>query len=180
MELLMSSDLDFNPKEIFNNFVQVGIVVMDIERSIRNLSKIFGIEPFRVIDWPPMDREDIERFYYGEPSVFTARMAFAELGPIELELIQPLEGESIWADFLQTHGEGIHHIRFNVDEIEGVINYLSEHGVESAQHGSGLRPGTKWVNFNTQDIIGFTIEVMNAIPGTDGRTPKIVDGIVQI
>jgi hypothetical protein len=156
------------------------VVVRDLDRTIAALTEIFGIGPFRTIEWPPADRNDIERYYYGQPAHFSARMAFTELGPVELELIQPLEGESIWADFLQDRGEGIHHIRFNVTEIEPAMHYLASHGIKDAQMGSGIRPGTKWVNFDTQARVGFVIEAMNVLAGTDGRTPKIVDGKVQI
>jgi hypothetical protein len=165
-----------SPKEIFSKFVQIGVVVADLEKAIRNLGEIFGIGPFRVIDWPPAGREDLMRFYHGEPGSFTARMAFTELGPVELELIQPVTGPSIWADFLRDHGEGIHHLRFNLDELDPVQAYLAEKGIPSAQHGSGIRPGTTWMNFASEDKVGFVIEVMKVLPGTDGRTPQIVDG----
>jgi len=165
-------------KETFRNCVQVGAVVKDLEQSIKVLTQVFGIGPFRVIDWPPAGRVDIERFYYGEPAEFTARMAFTEIGPVELELIQPVGGQSIWADFLREHGPGIHHIRFNTYDMESVLEYLAQNGIGVAQMGSGIRPGTMWANFDTQDLIGFTIEVMKALPGTDGRTPQIVDGKV--
>lgn len=167
-----------NPKEIFNNFVQIGVVVADLDASIKNLSEIFGIGPFRVIDWPPEGRTDIEKYYHGQPGNFTARMAFTELGSVELELIQPMEGESIWADFLREHGGGIHHIRFNVDNTRPVQEYLSEKGIESAQHGSGIRPGTTWMNFDSEEKVGFVIEIMNVLAGTDGRTPQILNGKV--
>lgn len=176
----MSNNPDLSPKDMFSNCVQIGIVVADIDRAMENLTEIFGIGPFRIIEWPPADRSDFLRFYYSQPGDFTARMAFTEVGMMELELIQPLEGESIWADFIREHGEGIHHIRFNVDDVKPVVEYLAGHGVQSAQHGSGLRPGTTWVNFDTQDIVGFTIEIMNVIPGTDGRTPGIVGGQVRV
>jgi hypothetical protein len=164
---------------MFSDFVQIGAVVEDIDRTVQALSDIFGIGPFRVIMWPPKDRDDIHREYYGEPASFTARMAFAELGAIELELIQPISGGSIWSDFLKEHGEGIHHIRFNVSNTKPVIAYLSDHGIGVSQSGSGLRPGTHWANLTTRDKVGFTIEIMNALPGTDGRTPQIIDGKVQ-
>jgi len=167
-----------NPKELFNNFVQIGVVVADLDAAIKHLEKIFGIGPFRIIDWPPEGRDNIERFYYTEPGNFTARMAFTELGPVELELIQPKEGESIWADFLREKGGGIHHIRFNVDEIGPVQEYLAGNDILPAQHGSGIRPGTHWMNFGSEDLVGFVIEVMKVAPGTDGRTPQIVDGKV--
>lgn len=163
----------------FSDFVQIGAVVEDVDRAIKALSEIFGIGPFRVITWPPEDRTNIKREYRGEPGNFTARMAFTEMGPVELELIQPLEGESIWADFLETHGEGIHHIRFNVSDIDPVIARLEDHGITVSQSGSGLRPGTTWANLATEEEVGFTIEIMNALPGTGGRTPQIVDGKVQ-
>ncbi len=166
------------PKEMFHNFVQIGVVVADLDKAVGYLAEIFGIGPFRVIDWPPEGRTDIQKFYYGEPGNFTARMAFAELGPVELELIQPLEGQSIWADFLRDHGGGIHHLRFNVDEIEPVQTYLAQNEIVSAQHGSGIRPGTLWMNFASEEKVGFVIEVMKVLPGTNGRTPQIVDGKV--
>jgi catechol 2,3-dioxygenase-like lactoylglutathione lyase family enzyme len=165
-----------SPKEMFSSFVQIGAVVADLEQATRYLTEVFGIGPFRVIGWPPQGRTDIKKFYYGEPGNFTARMAFTELGPVELELIQPLEGESIWLDFLRDHGGGIHHIRFNVDDVEPVQKYLAEKGIVSAQHGSGIRPGTTWMNFASEDKIGFVIEIMNALPGTNGRTPQIDEG----
>jgi hypothetical protein len=167
-----------SPNEMFKKFVQIGVVVADLDKTIQQLSEIFGIGPFRVIDWPPEGRNDIQKFYHGRPGNFTARMAFTELGSVELELIQPVAGESIWADFLHEHGGGIHHIRFNVDEIEPVQDYLLNKGIEAAQYGSGIRPGTLWMNFDTEDKVGFVIEVMKVLPGTDGRTPKIIDGKV--
>jgi len=166
-------------RQLFQNFVQIGVVVRDLEKATGALSEVFGIGPFRVIDWPPPDRTDIERYYYGMRGEFTARMAFSELGPVELELIQPLEGDSIWADFLREHGEGIHHIRFNVDDLNSVVAHLASHGIGIAQMGSGIRPGTIWANFASESTVGFVIEAMKTLPGTDGRTPQIVNNMVQ-
>ncbi len=156
--------------------MQIGIVVANVDDVVQKLTEIFGMGPFRITDWPPEGREDMQRYYHRELSNFTARMAFTELGSVELELIQPCEGSSIWADFLREHGGGIHHIRFNVEAIEPVMGYLGQHGIEPAQHGTGLRPGTTWMNFDTEELLGFIIEVMSVVPGTDGRTPKAFDG----
>jgi hypothetical protein len=166
-------------REMFTDFVQIGVVVADLDKSMQALTEIFGIGPFRSIKWPPANRTDVERYYYGEPRKFRARMAFAEMGPVELELIQPLDDDSIWADFLRERGGGIHHIRFNVPEMEPVVEYLAGQGIQVAQMGSGLRPGTTWANFDTDDMVGFTIEAMKVVAGTDGRTPNLVDGKVE-
>jgi hypothetical protein len=167
------------PPGMFKEFVQIGVVVKDLPRTVKALSEIFGIGPFRVITTPVDGIPTGRDVYRGQPANFVAHKAFASLGPIELELIQPLEGDSIWADFLAEHGEGIHHIRFNVPAVEPVVEYLAGHGIEPTQSGPGLRPGTTWMNFDTDDRVGFNVEIMNVAPGSDGRTPEIIDGQVQ-
>jgi catechol 2,3-dioxygenase-like lactoylglutathione lyase family enzyme len=169
-----------SPRDIFKQVVQIGVVVKDLDRSIEFLSEVFGIGPFnRVDDWPPPARDDYELYYHGKPGDFTARMAFVDLGQVELELIQPLEGKSIWSDFLEERGQGIHHIRFNASDHEPVMEYLARQGIGVSQMGSGLRPGTFWVNFDTEESVGFTIEIMKALPGTSGKTPRVDEGSTQ-
>jgi methylmalonyl-CoA/ethylmalonyl-CoA epimerase len=161
---------------MFRDLAQIGVVVKDLDRAMAGLSKILGIGPFSVLE----DDTDPQKVHRGKPGNFAARKAFVKLGPIELELIQPLHGECIWGNFLRERGEGIHHIRFNVPDVEPVIEHMEGQGIEVSQMGSGLRPGTRWVNFDTDDRVGFTVEIMNALPGSDGRTPRIVDGKVQV
>lgn len=160
------------PREQFKKCVQIGAVIRDVDHTIQVLTEVFGLGPWRVVDWPPPDRTDIEEYYYGKRVTFKARKAFADMGGVELELIQPIEGESIYTDFLREHGEGLHHIRFNVPEIEPVFAYLGQNEIQVSQMGSGLRPGTFWANFDTEKLVGFTLEVMKALPGTDGLTPR--------
>ena len=155
----------------FRNAVQVGVVVRDIEKSMHELTALFGIGPFRVVDCPPAGRED-RQFLNGKLLRFHTRQAFADVGGVELELIQPIEGPTIWADFMATHGPGIHHIRFNAENLEEVIGALDKVGVAITQEGAGIREGTRWVNFDTENRVGFTVEVMKPAPGSDGRTPK--------
>jgi methylmalonyl-CoA/ethylmalonyl-CoA epimerase len=164
------------PRDVFKECVQIGVVVADIDRSIEGLTRVFGIGPFRIVDWPPAGRTDIQKFYYGQAGDFTARLAFAEIGAVELELIQPLEGQSIWADFLRERGPGIHHVRFNTPDMDSLVEYLAQNGVAVAQAGTGIRPGTKWAYFDTDDLVGFTIEALKTVPGTSGRTPNLVAG----
>ena len=176
----MAKETPRDPASRFNDLAQIGVAVRDVEKSARRLSQVFGIGPFRFIDYPPPGREDVERVYHGAPADFTARLAFANLGPVELELIQPLDGQSVWRDFLEEHGEGIHHIRFNVADIEETTEYLAGQGIPATQWGSALRPGTIFRYFGTEDKVGFVIEVLNKLPGTDGRTPVGPDGRVQV
>jgi methylmalonyl-CoA/ethylmalonyl-CoA epimerase len=155
----------------FRTAIQVGVVVKDLDASMAELTGLFGIGPFRVVDCPPPGRED-RQYKSGRPVRFRTRQAFADMGSVELELIQPVEGQTIWSEFLAAHGPGIHHVRFNTENLDQVISWLGEKGVGITQEGAGIREGTRWVNFDTEDRVGFTIEVMKPAPGTDGRTPK--------
>ena len=158
-------------KEATRNLIQIGVVVRDLDRSVKYLSEVFGLGPFRYITYPP-EREDMAIYYRGERGDYSHRIAFTELGPVELEIVQPLTGESGLTEFLDEHGEGIQHIRFNVESVQPVLDYLSGHGIKPLMSGAGLRPGTTWVHLDTADQVGFVIEIMNTLPGTDGRTPQ--------
>lgn len=158
----------------FHNPVQVCAVVKDLDRAMKRLTELFGIGPFRVIHCPAEGRED-RQFYYGKPARFRTRQAFADLGSLELELIQPLEGQSIWSDFLEEHGPGLHHIRFNLPDLDDAVVELKGKGIGLTQEGAGIRAGTYWVNFDTEKEIGFIIEAMKPLPGSDGRTPAAPD-----
>ena len=173
------TETSLDPTQTFTHLAQIGFVVRDIEKSAEFLFRVLGIGPFRIIDYPPANRDDVIRYYHGKPADFSARLAFANVGQIELELIQPLGGDNIWDDFLEAHGEGIHHIRFNVSDIEQTTEYLAEQDVPVLQMGSGLRPGTFFKYFDTEDKVGFIIEALNQIPGTDGKAPVFEDGQVK-
>ncbi len=156
----------------FKTAVQVGVVVRDLEQTMRGLAEVFGIGPFRIIECPPPGRED-QQFYCGQPARFRTRQAFADLGTVELELIQPLEGRTIWSDFLAAHGPGLHHLRFNVPDHQALTAYLGGKGIGKTQEGDGIRDGTHWVNYDTDRLLGFVMEIMQPAPGSDGRTPGV-------
>ena len=161
------------PPQMFADFVQIGIVVRDLDRTVKALTEVYGLGPFRFITYPPpgRDADELGLTYREQPGSFSHRIAFAKLGPVELEVVQPLEGESALTEFLEKHGEGIQHIRFNVPDLEPVLAYLAGHGIHQAMSGGGIRPGTRWVHLDTSEQVGFVIELMNVLSGTDGRTP---------
>jgi methylmalonyl-CoA/ethylmalonyl-CoA epimerase len=153
--------------------LQLGIVVKDLDKTLSYLKECFGITPFQTGIWPPEGKKELPRYYYGKPSDFTAKMAFVDMGNIELEIIQPLSGANIYFDFIEKKGEGLHHIRFNVPDNDEFTERMSQNGIGVTQWGMGLRPGTKWIYYDSEDALGFIVESINTIPGTDGKTPYL-------
>ena len=108
---------------------QIGMVVADVEETIKQFDNLIGINNFEQINYPDASKKS-ETFYKGKPAHFSIKIGFAKLGFIDLELIQPLSGESIYKDFLDEHGPGIHHFRISLDdhEFNFVCNHLNKKG----------------------------------------------------
>ncbi len=136
----------------------MGLVVRDAEATARAWTDRFNFGAAKFVDWPPEGSNLAEgSTYRGERGNFKMRLAFIETPSIQIEFIQPLEGGSVYAEFLEQHGEGIHHILFWVDDPNDVANKLQ---VPIALSGSSfLNPGALWAYLDTQALLGCMIEV---------------------
>ncbi len=151
-----------------NRLVQIGIVVADRDRTTQLLTSLFGMGPFRFVEWP--DRPESQYFYRGVQENISIRQAFVQLGAVEIELIEPLVGRSGYRDFLDQTGGGIHHVLFEVTDIDPVLEKLALSGVKVLQSGTGIRPGTRWALLDTQELLGFLVELRHRPGESDGTS----------
>ena len=100
---------------------QVGYVVRDIDAALAKYGPLFG--PFEVFDY------SLEGpLYRGVARDCRLRIAYGRSGAIEIELIQLVEGDSVHREFLDAGREGIHHIRFMVDDLDRVLRAIEPGG----------------------------------------------------
>lgn len=114
---------------------QVGFIVKDVEASKRKWAEFLGVP---VPETQPIgDYEVIQTRYEGEPAPEAlCWMAFFDVGPgMQLELIQPNEKPSTWRKFLDEHGEGIHHVAFQVKNSAEKVARAEAAGLRLVQHG---------------------------------------------
>ena len=52
---------------------------------------------------------------HGRPAEYRMRIALANVGPLRIELIEPLEGDTVYAEFVREHGYGVHHLGLLLD-----------------------------------------------------------------
>jgi len=148
--------------------VQIGIVVADRKQTTDLLTSLFGIGPFRFVEWP--DRPEAKYYYHGAEEHIRISQAFVQLGDVEVELIQPVEGKNAYQDFLDETGGGIHHVLFEVKDIDPVIEQLAKSGISVLQAGTGIRPGTRWALLDTRKRLGFFIELRHRPGESDGTS----------
>jgi methylmalonyl-CoA/ethylmalonyl-CoA epimerase len=111
-------------------FCQVGIVVKDIDKAISYFSSVFGIGGFQKLEAPQLEVE-----IRGKPCKIDVKVALAPLGDSQLELIQAEPGENIYWEFYQKHGEGLHHLGFEVKNLDAEVSQFKEKGVKVLMGG---------------------------------------------
>lgn len=116
-----------------NVVCQVAVVVRDIEKAAQAYAEIFGVPTPQARETETADKTNIS--YRGETTTGRAKLAFFNLGQVSLELIEPIGGPSTWQEHLDTHGEGMHHIAFRVEDMDRSVAMLDAKGCPTIQRG---------------------------------------------
>ena len=149
---------------------QIGIVVADAVKTAKRYSEIFGVGPWYFIDVTPRDF-----ILHGETyrnAETGLRLALANMGKMQIELIEPQYGQSTHMSFLQEKGEGIHHVSFGVvKDHDQIVTNLAEQGVGIEMQGLSGDTGT-FTYLATQEKLGTIYEVVNPITSGAGGGMK--------
>ena len=113
--------------------IQIGIVVKDIEKTSLYYSKLFGVTKPQWFWTETFDKAETE--FKGNPTQARAKLAFIKLTNLEIELIEPDGHPSTWREYLDTKGEGIHHIAFIIKGMKEKIAALNEIEMPLIQNG---------------------------------------------
>lgn len=139
-------------KPTFSKLVQIGIVVKDMDETINRLTS-YGIGPFEHRAVPAGAKE----YYKGKPMDATFKITAVNVGGVELEFIQPVDGDSPHQEFLNDKGEGIQHLAFAVDNLDEDIVNLKKKGA-TVQMQSDLGPLK--VAYMDMETSGLVFELM--------------------
>ncbi|MFO7964844.1 MAG: VOC family protein [Desulfobacterales bacterium] len=135
---------------------QIGIVVNDVHTSARKYSEIFGIGPWTVFDFAATEMVFRNKKIADKASV--VRAALANLGNMQIELLQPIYGEGTHAAFLEQRGEGIHHVSFGmVDDHDTAVSSLENSGIPLEMSGV-LGEAVRYTYMDTTEHLGTIFE----------------------
>ena len=113
------------PEVNLSRIVQACIVVKDLDNAVDYLRSILGWGPFKVAEFVN------EGTYRGKLNSGRTRIALAQVGPIAIEVVEAVEGESPTVEFLRKNGEGLQHLGIRVDDIDAAVAQLHKGGVET-------------------------------------------------
>jgi methylmalonyl-CoA/ethylmalonyl-CoA epimerase len=114
---------------------QVAVVVKDLRRTMEAYTKIMGWKPWSVYEHkPPLLHHTM---LHGRPEKFSMLGAEVHCNPIDFEILQPLEGPSIYKEFLEQKGEGLHHVSVvsPAENIEVTLGEFKKNGVDILMEG---------------------------------------------
>jgi catechol 2,3-dioxygenase-like lactoylglutathione lyase family enzyme len=114
--------------------VQIAWVTRDLDATEKALTILLGARKW--IRMPGVHFGPDACTYRGKPADFVADISLSYAGETQLELIAPVNGQSIYTDFLDRAGAGLHHICIEVEDVERA---LAERDAEAVQRG--LMPG---------------------------------------
>jgi methylmalonyl-CoA epimerase len=150
-------------KPVFKKILQVAVIVRDMDESMKRYWEGFGIGPWEVYTF---DSTNTDHNY-------AVRTAIAKIDDVEWELIQPLDDKSDAGKFLKEHGEGLHHIGFQVDDFDEALAYCRQRGVESLMETkvTGDWEGSKVVYLDTRPHLACISEIWTT-PEHVGQAPQ--------
>jgi methylmalonyl-CoA/ethylmalonyl-CoA epimerase len=139
---------------------QIAIVVKDIERAGRAFAAALGtpVPAVRLTD--PADQA--HTLYQGQPTTARAKLAFISVGPVAIELIEPVGGPSTWQEHLDRHGESVHHIAFHVPDMDAALRHLN--GLNHPTQQTGDYKGGCYAYVDTARALGVTLELLASRP----------------
>lgn len=152
--------MGLNHSVALGGLIQVAIVVEDIEAALDYWCALFAIERPEV---RPMGLPNHDETYRGEPAHYGMKLAVIEVPgqQVVIELTEPDHNPSTFREYLDKHGEGVHHLGFAVgDARDAVVGDLVSRG--HALRVEAFYPGGSWTVVDTEDALGVNLNIKPA------------------
>ncbi len=133
---------------MMNKVEHIGIAVKQLAEAEKTFEALLGTSPYK--------RESVESE--------GVNASFFQTGPNKIELLEATNAESPIAKFLEKKGEGIHHIAFDVTDIEQSMSELRKAGFTLLNEKPKKGADNKWVCFvHPKESHGTLIELCQEI-----------------
>ncbi len=141
-------------------FIQVTIVVNDIRKAAKAWAALLNVPEPEIWTNHLQSNGDYPYTYRGRDDMpCDLQMCVIEMGDWVLELHQVDGAPSTFREFLNKHGQGVHHLGFEVgDARDEVISELKELGFDT-ERTIGIYPGSSWTIVDSEDVLGVNLNI---------------------
>ena len=139
---------------------QIAFVVKNVEETAANFTKKFGCKPWHFYTYgDPLVKKMTRN---GQPTKYKMKIALGYMGNMRIELIEPLEGDTVYTEFIEKHGYGIHHLGVLTDNMAESLESAEAAGLKMSMDGAGFGPDGDghYAYLDTEELIGTTIELI--------------------
>lgn len=149
-----------NTLNLAPNFCQIAWVVKDIAAAEKFFIETMGIEKFFRME--NLSAKDTEGTYSGKPADWVFNLYIAYAGDVQIELIQPVSGASMFDQSLKMQDAAVQHIAYWVDdsEYDAAAQHLEASGFPLIQ--SFKLPMLRVGYFDTRSVVGVVTEIVGA------------------
>lgn len=142
-----------------DKFIQINIVVADIYKAAKAWAAILDIPVPEVTVNHLKGSDQYPYTYWGKDSTCDLLVCNIDMGGWVLELHQADEKPSSFREFYDKHGNGVHHLGFEVgDARDEVIRELSALGFDT-ERTVGVYPGSSWTIVDSEDVLGVNLNI---------------------
>jgi Glyoxalase/Bleomycin resistance protein/Dioxygenase superfamily len=140
---------------------QIAWVTRDLEKSMKAWVENLKIGPWTVLTFTNQSLKYLKVDDKTVTEPFKFLIGISWIGDMQLELIEPVYGPTIYEAFIQKHGEGLHHIKERIadDAMEGVVQGYRDQGIGVTQTGQFETDFHYYLN--TEPRLDFIYELGN-------------------
>jgi len=138
--------------------VQIGFVVNDTFHAKSNFCQAFGFDNDNA--WCDLEKNP-KTFYKGKTYTdINCTITNMDFDNIQVEYIQPNDKPSIWRDWLNEHGEGMHHFAYAVKDMDESITKCEKRGMKLKQRGLWPNGNGCYAYFEIPNIAWIEFELL--------------------
>lgn len=164
----MTLELEYNPdgtstsaqtsanEDPFERITQYAFVVHDVHKVSAYYERI-GLGAL------PIERNvSLDRVYRGKPGAFEMLLGWGRKTDVVFEWIQSASGPNVYEEQLTAHGEGFHHLGFNVTDMDATIAKLRSRGLDVTMSGGWNTNGHegRFAYLDADKHGGVTVELL--------------------
>jgi catechol 2,3-dioxygenase-like lactoylglutathione lyase family enzyme len=139
---------------------QVAVVVRDLRKTMEAYTRIMGWKPWSVYEHkPPILHHTM---LHGKPENYSMIGAEVHCNPIDFEILQPMDGPSIYKEFLEEKSEGLHHVSVvnTAENIEEALATFKKNGVDISMEGR-LGENIRFYYMDTEPVLKMVAETVS-------------------